>query len=252
LRVANRIAYKFAHRVLANAPALARLVSSEEGVPPSRVITLQNFVEADAFESPTADQMAALRSRLGLAGPSSVPVIGIVARLHPVKDHETLLRAARVLKDRGRAFRLVIVGDGDRRAMLESLATELGLAAMVHFAGQLPNRPNLNVLFDVSVLCSTSEGFPNSIIEAMAAGRAVVATDVGGIPDAVEHERTGLLVPPRDVEGLANALDRLLNDPPYRQTLGAAGRELARQKYDEHAVVRALEDEYQRLAGRTR
>ncbi len=251
LRVANRIAYKFAHRVLANTPALARLVSTEEGVPASRVLTVLNFVEAEAFEFPPADQTDILRSRLGIGG-NSVPVIGIVARLDPVKHHETLLRAARVLNDKGRVFRVVIVGDGDRRQALEALTGELGLGSMVHFAGQLPNRPNPNTLFDVSVLCSTAEGFPNSVIEAMAAGRPVVATSVGGIPDAVEHERTGLLVPPRDVEALANALDRLLGDEQYRHTLGAAGRELARERYGERAVLRSLEDAYEQLANRAR
>lgn len=252
LRHANRLAYRFAHRVLANSPSVARLLITEEGVSPSRVLTIPNFVEAAAFESPAPEQIAALRSRLGLEGQESVPVIGIVARLDPVKDHATLLRAAKLLKEQGRAFRLVIVGDGSRRAALESLTSELGLAPYVHFAGQQSHRPNPHALFDVSVLCSTAEGFPNSIVEAMAAGRPVVATHVGGIPDAVDDGRTGLLVTPGDSEALARALDALLTDEPRRTALGDAGRERAREMYGERSVLRTLEDAYQELASRAR
>lgn len=253
LRHANRVAYRFAHRVLANSPSVARLLINEEGVSPARVLTVPNFVEADAFDVPAPERLAVLRARLGLAGHDGVPVIGVVARLDPIKDHATLLRAARRLKDRGRDFRLVIVGDGDRRRPLESLARELGVAPLVHFAGQLSNRPtNLNALFDVSVLCSTAEGFPNAIIEAMAAGRPVVATRVGGIPDAVDDGRTGLLVPPGDDEALALALDALVTDERRRHALGAAGREVARERFGERSVMRTLEDAYEGLAARAR
>ena len=248
LRYANRVAYRFAHRVLANTPALARLVTTEEGISPSRVLTIPNFLETDAFDPLPPDQVMSLRSRVGLAGHDHVPVIGIVARLDPVKDHETLLRAAKVLKDRGRVFRLVIVGGGDRLPLLETLASELGITNLVHFAGQLPHRPNPHTVFDISVLCSTAEGFPNSVLEAMAAGRPVVATRVGGIPDAVEDQRTGLLVPASDEKALADALDALLTDERRRQALGDAGRELARERYGERAVLRTLEDAYEALA----
>jgi glycosyltransferase involved in cell wall biosynthesis len=252
LRHANRVAYRFAHRILANSPSVARLLTTEEGVSPSRVLTVPNFVEADAFDAPPADQLMALRSRLGLAGHDFAPVIGIVARLDPVKDHAALLRAAKVLIDRGRTFRLVIVGDGDQRGPLERLTSELGLGPSIHFAGQLSHRPNPHALFDVSVLCSTAEGFPNAILEAMAAGRPVVATRVGGIPDAVEEGRTGLLVAPGDVEGLAVALDGLLTDDARRTALGAAGRERAREMYGERSVLRTLEDAYLELAAKAR
>ena len=252
LRHANNVAYRFAHVVLANSPSLVNLLTDEEGVPSSHVLMVPNFVETAAFESPPPEHLDRLRSQLGLNGPEDVPVIGIVARLDPVKDHATLLRAAKVLKGRGRTFRLVIVGGGDRRGLLESLAGELGVAPLVHFAGQLAHRPNPHALFDVSVLCSTAEGFPNSVVEAMAAGRPVVATRVGGIPDAVDHDRTGLLVPPGDAEALANALDALLTDERRRQALGAAGRDAARERFGERAVIKTLEDAYQQLANRAR
>jgi glycosyltransferase involved in cell wall biosynthesis len=231
---------------------VARLLIDEEGVSPSRLLMVPNFVEAAAFETPASDQVTILRARLGLDAGDSVPVIGIVARLDAVKDHATLLRAAKLLSDRGRAFRLVIVGGGGRREALERLAGELGLTPVVHFAGQQPHRPNPHALFDVSVLCSTAEGFPNSVVEAMAAGRPVVATRVGGIPDAVDHERTGLLVPPGRADALADALDQLLTDEQRRHALGAAGRDAARERFSEGPVIRTLEDAYQQLARRGR
>jgi glycosyltransferase involved in cell wall biosynthesis len=251
-RFANRMAYRFAHRVLANSDAVARLVTTEEGVSSSRVLTVPNFLETDAFAQPSPEEVALLRSRLGLEGHEHIPVIGIVARLDRLKDHATLLRAAKLLLDRSRVFRLVIVGDGDLRRPLESLANELGIADLVHFAGHQPHRPNPHTVFDVSVLCSTAEGFPNSVLEAMAAGRPVVATNVGGVPDAVEHERTGLLVPPSDAGVLADALESLLTDERRRLALGAAGRDLARTRYGERTVLRTLEDAYQALVGKAR
>jgi glycosyltransferase involved in cell wall biosynthesis len=100
------------------------------------------------------------------------------------------------------------------------------------------------------VLCSTSEAFPNSVLEAMAASRPVVATDVGGTPDAVRHETTGLLVPPSDPSRLAEAILRLYLEPALRARLGATGREAARAGYGADAVIAQVEALYTRLAGR--
>ena len=99
-------------------------------------------------------------------------------------------------------------------------------------------------LFDIAVLCSTGEGFPNTVVEAMAAGRPVVATRVGGVQDAVVPEETGLLVPPGDDAALARAIDTLLADAPRREVMGRAGRERARDLYHAPAVMRLLQDAY--------
>jgi glycosyltransferase involved in cell wall biosynthesis len=166
-----------------------------------------------------------------------------------VKDHATLLQAAARLAPRWPELRVVLVGDGECRHALESVARTLGLERRVHFAGRLPNEPNLHHLFDVSVLCSVSEGFPNSIVEAMAAARPVVATNVGGVADAVTDGETGLLVPPSNPERLAATIDELLLDPARRRALGAAARERARSRYRAAAVVASLEALYDRLLG---
>jgi glycosyltransferase involved in cell wall biosynthesis len=105
----------------------------------------------------------------------------------------------------------------------------------------------MHAAFDISVCCSLSEGFPNSVVEAMSVARPVVATNVGGIPDAVEHERTGLLVPPADAASLAAALEVLLADAPKRQRFGEAGRDLARERFGATHVMAKLEDTYEHL-----
>lgn len=247
LRHANRVAYRFAHRVLANSAQVARLLSEEEGIHPSRILTISNFVEDEAFQPPTDESVTGFRRRLGLEPGDDTTVVGIVARLDPVKHHELLIRAARVLLDRGHRVRFAIVGDGDCREALEAEVRLLGVGDAVHFAGMLPNRPNPHALFDISVLCSSAEGFPNSIVEAMAAGRPVVATRVGGVPDAVVDGQTGLLIPPGDHEALAASLESLLADLPRRRALGEAGRARARAVFSEESVVPVLESAYRDL-----
>jgi L-malate glycosyltransferase len=245
---ANRLAYRFADRVVANSPSVSRLVETDGGVPSSRIVTIPNFLDPQAFEPiPPADRRRMLDA---LGVPEGAFVVGIVARLSPVKDHATLLRAIASVRDRIPALHGVLVGDGPERAAIEALAKSLGIADIVHLAGERTQPPNLHGLFDVSVLCSTSEAFPNSVLEAMAASRPVVATDVGGTPDAIRHGTTGLLVPPSDPSRLADALLRLYSEPALRSELGAAGCAAARAGYSADAVIGQVEALYTRLAGR--
>jgi len=110
-----------------------------------------------------------------------------------------------------------------------------------------PNEPNLHRLFDISVLCSLSEAFPNSIVEAMAAGKPVVATRVGGVVDAVIDGETGLLVAPREPAALAAAIEQLLTQPDRQREMGAAAARRARTQYHANRVLPALEALYERL-----
>jgi len=245
---ANRVAYRFAHRVVANSPSVSRLVETETGLPASRIITIPNFLDPEAFEPmPPADRRRML-DEIGV--PEGAFVVGVVARLSPVKDHATLLRAIASLREQIPGLRCVLVGDGPERPAIEALAESLGIRDIVHLAGERTQPPNLHGLFDVSVLCSTSEAFPNSVLEAMAAARPVVATDVGGTPDAVRQGTTGLLVPPSDPSRLADAILRLYNEPAQRSKLGTAGCVAARAGYSADAVIRQVEALYTRLAGR--
>lgn len=237
----NRATYHLAHRVLANSEAVGQLVV-DEGMPASRVTVVPNFVEESAFEAPTAGVIEGWRRAYGVAADDEV--VGIIANLHAIKDHPTLLRAfARVVSERPRA-RLVIAGDGADRGALEQLAESLGIGNRVSFTGRVAQRPSMHWLFDVSVLSSRGEGFPNSIVEAMSAGRPVVSTAVGGVPDVVVDGETGILVPPASPESMADAILALLRDPARRATMGAAGARRARARFHASAVVQQLQSLY--------
>lgn len=243
---ANRVAYRYSDIVVGNSPSVSELVRTEGGVTDGRSITIPNFLDDSAYQELPPAERGRLLHELGV--PEGAFVVGILARLAKEKDHDSLLRAVALLKDRIPALHLVLVGGGPERPRLEALAHSLHLTGRVHFAGQRPPSPNLHSLFDVSVLCSTSEAFSNSILEAMAVGRPVIATAVGGNPDAVHPDRTGLLVPPSDPERLAEAIERLHADPAYRRRLGEGGRTEARASYHSSAVIPQVEALYARLA----
>jgi len=248
VRMANRLAYRFAHRVLANSPAVGELVVREEGVDRERLVVIPNFVEEAAFTPLPESRRAALRRQVGLAHGDLA--VGVVANLSPVKNHAMLLRAAARLAGRWPAVRFVLLGDGRERDTLAKIAHDLGIADRVLMPGRIAHEPGLPGIFDVSTLTSREEGFPNWVVESMAAGRAVVATSVGGIPDAVVEGETGILVEPGNDEMLAEALDRVLRDPELRTRLGAGGTLRARSLYHESTVMRSLESLYGDLATR--
>ncbi len=190
----NRWSYRFAHRVLANSGSVARLLNGQEHVPASKIVEIPNFLGDQAFAHRPEEERLEQRQKWGV--PDGAFVVGTVARLASVKNHAMLLNAASAMNDE---THIVFVGDGPERHHLQAQATTLGLGTRVHFIGELVSAENLHQFFDVSALCSRSEGFPNSIIEALAAKRAVVATRVGGVVDVITDGETGLLVESEDV-----------------------------------------------------
>ena len=244
----GRVAYRLSARVLANSDGVARTLTTDGGVPPERVVVVPNFVEGAAFATLPDGAREEMRAAWGV--PRGSPVVGCVARLRSEKGQATLLRAAARVRHRHPDLVVVLVGDGPEEGALRALAAELGLGERVCFAGHRPNRPNPHQLFDVSVLASDHEGFPNTLIEAMAAGRPTVASNVGGVPDAVLDGETGLLVPAGDPAALAGALARVLGDPTWAAALGARGRAIARERFTPERVTSRLTELYAELAGR--
>lgn len=238
----NRAAYRLSHRVVANSAMVARMMSEDEGVPRSRIVVVPNFVD-DAVFLPTPDEeRAAARRRFGV--PDDAILVTAVAILRPEKDLATLVAAAALLRREHPRLHVLLVGSGPCEADLRRAVTQHDLADRVHFAGFLGTPPSPHQFGDVAVLCSLHEGFPNSIVEAMASGKPVVATRVGGIPDAVEDGCTGLLVPPGSPERLAGAIARLAADEGLRASMGEAGRLKARGLYTASAVLAQLEALY--------
>jgi glycosyltransferase involved in cell wall biosynthesis len=242
----NRWSYRCAHRVVVNSSMVARLMIDTERVPAARVVELPNFLEERAFHHVAAEVRSARRHGWGV--PQGAFVVGTVANLTPVKNHAMVLRALQRLDE---DVHLVLIGAGPSRRALEDLARELEVDGRVHFAGQLLETENLHQFFDVSVLCSRSEGFPNAVIEALAAGCPVVATPVGGVPEVITDRQTGLLVPVDQPQALAASVQELRRDATLRRRLSEAGLARARGKYHQTLVIARLEALYQDLARET-
>jgi glycosyltransferase involved in cell wall biosynthesis len=246
VRLANRLAYRFAHRVLANSKSVGELVVAEEGVPRSRLVVIPNFVDDAAFAPLSDARRAQLRARMGLRDGDLA--VGVVANLYPVKDHATLVRAAARLAVAWPNVRFVMVGEGDELADLRAQAHAAKVADRILTPGRIHHEPGLPGVFDVAVLTSREEGFPNYVVEAMAAGRPVVATRVGGVPDAVTDGETGFLIDVGDDEALARNLDRLLNESALRQQMGRAAVTRARANWHADAVMGSLVSLYEELS----
>jgi glycosyltransferase involved in cell wall biosynthesis len=167
-----------------------------------------------------------------------------VGRLQAPKDPLTLIRA---LAELGRPGEAVIAGDGPDRPAVEREVRRLGLESAVRLAGERDDVAELLAEADLFVLSTRSEGLPLSILEAMAAGLPVVASDVGGVPELVVDRETGFLVPPGDPHALAAAIERLLDDPDLRGRFGAAGRARVSTHFDLASAQRAHLDLYRAL-----
>jgi glycosyltransferase involved in cell wall biosynthesis len=186
-----------------------------------------------------------LRRELGVA--AGAPLVGIVARLVPVKAHEVFLEAARTIVAARPDATFLVVGDGERRAELEALAAGLGLGARVRFLGWRADLDRLYADLDVVVLTSKNEGSPVALIEAMAAGRPVVSTRAGGVEDVVTDGETGRLVPIGDAAAVARAIVDLLDDPALAARLGAAARTAVVARFGSARLVADLDGLYRRL-----
>jgi GT2 family glycosyltransferase/glycosyltransferase involved in cell wall biosynthesis len=189
-----------------------------------------------------------LRAELRLA--ENVPLVGIVARLVSIKAHEVFLQAAAELVRLAPQAHFVVVGDGERRAELAELTHRLGLSRRVHFLGWRQDLERIYADLDLVVLTSRNEGSPVSLIEAMAAGRPVAATRVGGVPDLVEDGVTGALVPPGDPAALTNAMHTLLADRDRRRVLGVAGRQRVAKTFTVERLLGDMERVYTQLLRR--
>ncbi len=185
-----------------------------------------------------------LRAELGMG---AAPLIGIVARLVPIKAHEVFLAAAAAVRQQVPAARFLVVGDGELRQTLEQQTAALGLTDAVRFLGWRADIDRLYADIDVVALTSRNEGSPVALIEAMAAGVPVVSTEVGGVADVVEHGVSGLLAPMDDAAGIATHILTLLADPVMRRTMGQHGRAKVAATYDAGRLVSDIETLYEDL-----
>ena len=229
VRGAERALARATDRIVTISPAQREEIVGRFGVGRARTsvvvplgLDLQPFFEGGA---------PSLRRDLGID--DGAIVFGYVGRLVPIKDLPTLVLAfARLLETTPDAY-LLMAGDGPVRPLLARMIAERGLGERVRLLGWREDLASVAATFDVCVIASRNEGTPVAVIEAMAAGRPVVATRVGGVPDIVEDGETGILVPPGDVDALAGAMARLARDPAERSRMGGQGRRrVARYDYE--------------------
>jgi glycosyltransferase involved in cell wall biosynthesis len=189
----------------------------------SRCTTIYNGLDADAFRASAAPRDTA-RAALGLA-PGDLAVV-TVGRLQPQKAHEHLIGAAQLVAARhpDLPLRYFVVGEGPRRAELEALAAASGLAGCMHFLGARRDVPSLLAAADLCCLTSRYEGFSNVVLECLIMGVPVVATDAGGVREALEDGRSGFIVPVGDVAALADRIANLSRDEGLRRAMGQAAR----------------------------
>lgn len=198
---------------------------------------LERFTRADA-------RRGELRRELGVA--NGAPLVGIVARLVPIKAHEVFFGAAALVHRTRPDVHFIVVGDGERRAELESLVRDAGLAKVTHFLGWRADLDRIYADLDVVALTSRNEGSPVALIEAMAAGRPVVSTAVGGVADVVKDGETGWLVPDGDHAALAHRIATIL-DSGVRAEVGTAARQHVLARYGADRLLSEVDALYARL-----
>jgi glycosyltransferase involved in cell wall biosynthesis len=217
---------------------------------PARIHHLGNGIDLRRFDPRKLDRrkLVQLRAEIGL--PPAGPVVGFVGRLVADKGLPELLQAAAIIRKQLPQARFLIIGPADdekRDALTPEVAQRYGVSDVCLFPGPRQDLPELLGLMDVFVLPSHREGFPRSPMEASAMGVPCVVSDVRGCREVVDHGRNGLIVPLGDVKGLSDALLRLLSDPAEAKRLGAEGRFIAAQRFDQRTVFGTVQREYRRL-----
>jgi len=212
---------------------------------PDKFRTIYSGIDLSSFLGQKKERIN-VKKELGI--PLNHRVVGSVARLVPVKDHFTFIKAAPLIAEAFPQVSFLLVGDGPLRNHVESLAAKLGVSQRMVITGMRDDIPRLLSAMDLVVLTSLNEGMGKSLVEAMAMGRAVVATDVGGVAEVVEDGTTGLLVPPSSPHLLAKAVIDLLRDDEKRGSFGQRGKKRV-GKFSAQLMIREIERLYLELTG---
>ena len=227
-------------RYIAVSAAVKKSLCQSLGVPDAKVRVVPNGISAAPF---TRNSNLALRSQLTEG--RDIPLVLTPARLHEQKGHAYLLQAATLVPE----AKFIFAGDGPERVKLELQCRQLGLEERVSFLGQRDDVPELLAACDLFVLPSLYEGMPVSVLEAMAAGKPVIATNVGGTDEVVINENTGVLLPPMNAAALATSITRLLADRALAARLAENGRKRATEMFSIESMVRGVTNVYDEVLG---
>jgi L-malate glycosyltransferase len=237
----GRFANRFVTATIANSEACRKCFIAHERPSPGSVVVMENGVDLERFP-----EASAIVPPCSLEGPRR---IGAVANLRWVKGIDILVRAAEQISRSNPAVLFRVAGEGPFRSDLELQVAQAGLIERFSLPGRVWDVPAFFAATDVAVVCSREEGMCNALLEAMAAGRAIVATAVGGNVELIEDGVNGLLVPPDDHHRLAQAIEGLLRDPSRAARLGAAARRRVEERHSRQVMVRRFESFYRQLTG---
>ena len=211
--------------------------------PEEKITVIHSGVDLQTFQ---ADRYQPSETKVLLGIPPEMTVVGTVGRLTPVKGQEVLIRAASELIRRGEKIFLVLLGDGELRRDLEELSLRLDIAEFVRFLGWQPDVARVMAAFDIFCLPSRNEGMGKVLVEAMAMGKPIIASSVGGIPDIVRSGENGILVPVGDAAAWAEAIIRLCRDSEKRRRMGDAGMQMA-PRYNSEEMIKRIDRMYGKL-----
>ncbi|MEO7860658.1 MAG: glycosyltransferase family 4 protein [Nitrospirales bacterium] len=241
----RRVAYRLVSRhgaMVVVSEDLKRFVCDKVGVAQNRVEIIYNGVAR--AQTITDEEVQACKADLEVS--DCYPLLGVVGSLYPVKGHRFLLEAMPEILRQWPKARLLVIGRGELDVALKEQVEQLAIRTHIHFLGMRQDVPRLLSLLDVFVMPSLSEGLSLALLEAMASGKPVVATRVGGNPELIDHGRTGFLVQPGDPRDLAANLLKLLSDPGMMQRFGRQAAERARQHFSMGQMVDRYRDLYAR------
>lgn len=242
----DRAVTQFVSRHVAVCDSDARFLESRKQVPARKISVIHNGVDIRRFAVPENTRIA-IRHSLGFSATDLVLIV--VARFHSGKGHRVLFDALRQLVRVYPNLKLICLGEGEQESELRAVCGQFGLTGYVRFVGYQKNVPEWLAAADINVLPTFYEGFPLTILEAMACGLPTIASNVGGVPEAVEQDVSGLLVPPGDSQRLAEALAVLAADPMRRIQMGQAARIRLQQNFLLEQQITCTEKMYLDLCG---
>ncbi len=239
---------KYTKKILACSEKVKDHLIQNVGIDPEKVITVHNSVDTSSFfpmkeSRQNQPELAKLREELGFS--EGDKVIGTVGHLTPQKGHEYLFRAGPKILESIPQARFLVVGKGYLKRKLENLARSLGISDEVVFAGLRQDIPLILNSLDLFVLPSLWEGFGIAIIEAMACAVPVIASNVGGIPEIVQHGENGILIAPKNPDEIVSAVIRVLKNKELADRLAENGMETVKEKFEVEKMVRRVEQVYE-------
>jgi len=243
LKFGRRLFGCWGKRVIAISDAVREHLVNDFKLKKSRTELIYNGIDLDGFNTRYTDEERGLiKKELGLK--QEGPIVGIIARLSSVKGHRYLIQAMKKILDKTSDAQLLIVGDGDEESALKDLCRDLKISDSVVFIKSVVDTSRVLAVMDVFVLPSIVEGLGLALLEALCSGVSVVASDVGGVYSIVRDNETGLLVPPRDSNVLAQSIVKLLEDKGLSRRLAENGRKVVRKKFSLEEMANKVEGTY--------